>query len=515
MEQMDTFHKTVRGHLHIMRNLPCEDSSASFSKNGNYYIAVVADGHGSEQCFRSSFGAKIAVNIALTCLQEFAETILALPEMENQFYKDIFTNPRYRNMTLRQLTDTIIARWNDGILEHYKKNPLTKEEKEKEVDSKKETIAYIYGTTLLAALMLPSCLILLHQGDGRCDVFYEDGTIDQPIPWDSRCEDTITTSLCDEDAADSIRTCVLNIEEKKVIACYLGCDGVEDAYRDTYEGLGGSHILMGGVHTFYKDLTCQLAIRNKTEFETYLDTMLPKFSEHGMFSRSGSGDDVSIAGIVNKKEVQKFIDSFQVDVKQYALEEELFWKEDELRGKTRKHGILLKREKEAQELWEKAKEAQDLLEVQLEQLQKDYKELEEQTIQAKEELEEYHKDSKDLMEYFNETKEETLEDGEKLIYKLRKFGEFGVQTIKHFCDEVSIRCQIKEREYKRLCKKLQDHENEILIIEEKYRNYKKNTEMLEDNFKNASKAFADYDKKYQTIYKEKTHILDEIAALQK
>ncbi len=39
--------------------------------------------------------------------------------------------------------------------------------------------------------------------------------------------------------------------------------------------------------------------------------------------------------------------------------------------------------------------------------------------------------------------------------------------------------------------------------------------MLEDNFKNASKAFADYDKKYQTIYKEKTHILDEIAALQK
>lgn len=48
MKQAYTFHKTVRGHLHIVREIPCEDFSDSFSsEDGKFHIAVVADGHGS------------------------------------------------------------------------------------------------------------------------------------------------------------------------------------------------------------------------------------------------------------------------------------------------------------------------------------------------------------------------------------------------------------------------------------------------------------------------------------
>lgn len=372
MSQIYTFHETVQGHLHIMNEFPCEDSSASFAaEDGKYYIAAVADGHGSSSCFRSKDGSKAATEVAIECLRQFAEAYLTLetvedagtnstPETaEDRFYHDMFSDPRYQKKTIKQLTDIIVARWYDRVMENYKNNPPSVEEMGEsaaEYEGGKNT-THIYGTTLMAALWLPKCLILIHQGDGRCDVFYADGSIDQPIPWDPRCEDTTTTSLCDEDAADSFRSCVINLEKKPVMACYLGCDGVEDAYRDTYEELGGSHVLMGGVHTFYKDLTCRLAKMEPAEFEEYLKTMLPDFSENGMFSRSGSGDDVSVAGIVELDVIQQFVKEYEYDIKRYALEEDLFWKEDELRGKKRKHDILRDRVEKAQAALDEAQRA--------------------------------------------------------------------------------------------------------------------------------------------------------------
>lgn len=356
-----TFHKTVRGHLHELREIPCEDYSDSFSEeNGSYHIAIVADGHGAAECFRSEVGSKIATEVAMNCLKEFAETVLVSQQEYEAFYISITSNPRYKMTTIRHLTDTIIARWHDCIQEHYKKNPPMEEELGDYADKYKDeaNVSHIYGTTLMAALQFADCLLLLHQGDGRCDVFFADGTVEQPIPWDERCEDTAVTSMCDKDVADSIRSCLIDLKDKEVIACYLGCDGVEDAYRDTYENLGGTHARMGGVHTFYKDLTCKIATLETEEFESYAESMFSEFSAVGRFSHSGSGDDISVAGIVDKVAILQLIDRFEVDVKQYDLEEKLFWKEEELRGKLRKHEILKKRMETAdQQSYEAAKTA--------------------------------------------------------------------------------------------------------------------------------------------------------------
>lgn len=362
MKQKYTFHKSVRGHLHIMREIPCEDYSDSYADiNGRYYIAIIADGHGAAECFRSSVGSKQVTHIAMSCLRELAESVLESEESEKKFCEELCSNPRSRQSTIRRLTDTIIAKWHDYIREDYENNPPTQEEMsdylEKYKEKAEDYIPHIYGTTLMAALQLSGCLLLLHQGDGRCDVFYADGSVDQPIPWDSRCEDTAVTSMCDVDAADSIRSCVLDLTKKEVIACYLGCDGVEDAYRDTYEDLGDTHVLMGGVHTFYKDLTCQLNEMGTDAFETNIGQMLSDFSAVGRFSRSGSGDDVSVAGIVDLEAIKKVVEQFALDVKKYELEENLFWTEEELRGKLRKHDILKKRMMEAEDKvskWESA-----------------------------------------------------------------------------------------------------------------------------------------------------------------
>ena len=73
------------------------------------------------------------------------------------------------------------------------------------------------------ALMVSKYLILIQQGDGRCDVFYKDGSVDQPIPWDERCKGSTTTSMCDTDAFASIRSAVIDTEERGVVACYIRC----------------------------------------------------------------------------------------------------------------------------------------------------------------------------------------------------------------------------------------------------------------------------------------------------
>ena len=339
MSQIYAFHKSVMGHSHVTRGIPCEDASASFTaEDGRYHIALIADGHGQERSFRSSVGSRLAAEAALEALKAFAESALASEETEKRFYLDILENPRYRRMAVRQLTDSIFAGWHDRIREDYAANPPSPEEQVKYAAycSDEENLPKIYGTTLIAALRLPKCLVLLQQGDGRCDVFYADGSVDQPIPWDDRCEGNVTTSLCDEDAFDSVRHCVIDLEKKPVAACYAGSDGVEDGYRT-----------MEGTHTFYRDLTCTLAETHGPDFDAYLEEMLPEFSAWGRFSKSGSHDDVSVAGIVDLNGIAPLLDGFRRRVHRFELEEDLFWQEDALRSKTRGHGILKKRMEDA------------------------------------------------------------------------------------------------------------------------------------------------------------------------
>ncbi len=499
MNQVFTFHDTVRGHLHVMNEFPCEDSSSSFSaEDGRYQIAIIADGHGSKSCFRSAYGSKIATEVASECLQQFAEATLVSEEIEERFYKDIFSNPRYRHMTIRRLTDTILAEWHDRVLEDYKNNPPAIEEMEEctiEYQSERNP-AHIYGTTLIVALKLPKCLVLFQQGDGRCDVFYEDGSVDQPIPWDSRCEDTATTSLCDEDAAESFRSCIINLSEKPVIACYVGCDGVEDAYRDTYESLGGSHSLMGGVHTFYKYLTCQIIQMGQEKFKSWLPDFLTGFSAEGIFSRSGSGDDISVSGIVDVDRIALFKEVYAYDIKLYDLEEAIFWKEDELRGKTRKHGILKKRLEDAQLILDNAIADLNTFVDSLTRLQDYRAEFADKVKSAKEELEEYRQDA----------------EAATVQFEGRYAARFA-SAMQHFIEEISTGYSQKEATYSKMLEQLMELEGKIKQKEEEIVSCKNNILELEEKRDDAKSTFEEYDAKYKSIEIERDKLKEQIVDL--
>lgn len=340
MGKQFVFHQTVQGYGHIQRGQPCEDASVAYENDAlGFYIAVTADGHGQQKSFRSQTGSAIAAEVALVCLKEAAEAVLSEPAEAERFYSAVLESKHESQVRIRQLTDTILSRWSDAVWEDYRQNPPSEEElgEYAQYFEDETNVPKIYGTTLIAALRLPKCMILLQQGDGRCDVIYADGSVDQPIPWDDRCQGNRTTSVCDGDAADRIRHCIIDLSEKPVIACYLGSDGVEDAYRT-----------MEGTHIFYKDLSCILAESSKEAFEVFLQEMLPDFSARGRFGNYGSMDDVSVAGIADKEALISLIPQFRKDIRSFELEERIFWKEDLLRSKVRKHGILYKRMEEAE-----------------------------------------------------------------------------------------------------------------------------------------------------------------------
>ena len=526
MSQIYTFHETSIGHLHILNHLSCEDASASFSaENGKYHLAAVADGHGSKSCYRSATGAKAAVEVAMECMKQFAEAMLLSRETEDRFYKDILSE-RYRQMTIRHLTDTILKGWYDRISEDYRQNPPTAAEMDGNVPpagASEELDSHIYGTTLIAALQLAGCLILLQQGDGRCEVFFRNGIPEQPIPWDGRCQDNATTSLCDQDAKESFRNCivywdnrhkdavseeqyeaeavqsygngVIRFSRTPVMACYLGTDGVEDAYRDTYEDIGGSHSVMGGVHTFYKDLTCQIANMEPAAFESHLEKWLPDFSANGKFGSSGSGDDVSVAGIVDLDSLLDCTAQFQKDVEIYQLEEQLFWKEDQLRSKQRKHSILQKRLNEAEKSLADAEKYREELGDTIERRKKERDTCSEQITDKEREL-----------EYFNDD----FQRANQMEWKSQLFSD----DILGLMGNLSTLISRREMEYNNLKKDLSGYDDLIEREETLQSEMKDKIADLEERHREAKSSFDEYDSVYREIERERDQIKEEIRKLQ-
>ena len=360
---MFTFHQTVRGYNHLQSDTVCQDYSASFSDNEkNYHIIVVADGHGDTPYFRSDIGAELATKISVKCLKELVE--------ESKIDEErLAVDSSYRKEIIKHLTDRIVSAWHNAVIDHYKQNGITHEEiarlkKDNIKIPSEEDIPHIYGTTLLAGLMIRRTLILIQQGDGTCEVFYnkkeKDGSygptkVREPIPIDPECQGRYTTSLCDSDVARRIRTSYVDLNKIKIIACYVSSDGVEKSYRDSEEALDDTHPKMGGVHAFYKNLSCEIVERREENFTDNLSDMLSEFSKKGLFCKTSSGDDISVAGIVDIEALKTNVDNFKKDIEIYKLEEEIFWKKDKLRGKTRKHEILKRRLDEAIKKYEEAK----------------------------------------------------------------------------------------------------------------------------------------------------------------
>ncbi len=291
--QYELFSCSVRGSSHIRKDTPCEDFGIRKEIDG-IRIFAVADGHGDPNCLRSSVGSEYACRIACEALESFARNI-----SENGFESRLFDRLECPVMVDR-LIRSIVGKWVSEVDEELSRNPLTDEEyrtASRLGDEYRKNIRTerMYGTTLIAGLLTEKYLLLLQQGDGRCVVFDSEGKASQPIPWDERCVGTATTSLCDPDAAGSVRYHVINLEENPVIACIAGTDGVEDSFPTSMEK----------THAYYRNIlaeACEMGVEA-------LEQALP--ADLSELSRQGSADDVSVSGFVDIKRTRKFLKDFE------------------------------------------------------------------------------------------------------------------------------------------------------------------------------------------------------------
>jgi serine/threonine protein phosphatase PrpC len=277
-----SFAVTETGASHTRHGKGCEDFSLKHNDK-TFCVAVVSDGHGDDNCFRSAKGAEQSAKCAWDGIFKFVEIN---PD------KAVFEK------SLRDLVKHIAASWQINIEEDYTDFPFTPEELEKadEKHRKKYEAGQgrekAYGATLIASAITEHYWFGIHIGDGRFTALYADGTFDQPVPWDERCYLNVTTSICDDDAVDTARLFLsYHTEKAPPVAVFLCSDGVDDNYP-----VDGNE-----QHLFKLYRTIALTFAE----EGYYSTCVQLQDLANSFATKGKGDDTSIAGFIDMEGIKR------------------------------------------------------------------------------------------------------------------------------------------------------------------------------------------------------------------
>lgn len=283
------------GTSHISKGLQCEDFSDSYIDE-NIAVAVVSDGHGDKNCFRSAKGAELACLVAIETTKDLFNT--------GDSVREVAASP---DRLICELEKSIIYNWTLSVEKDIRENPINDEElsglNEDVVTVIKSgnRLVKIYGCTLIMTVITKEFWFGIHIGDGKCVCVYENGLYSQPIPWDDEgCVGNRSTSLCDTRTFEKFRY----VYGKDVpVAVFVGSDGVDESFDDN------------GINKCYYSLASWIRNASEDEYRARADELLEKIS------RGGSGDDVSVSCIVSRtKELKKpFTTSKQVADKMEEL----------------------------------------------------------------------------------------------------------------------------------------------------------------------------------------------------
>ncbi len=266
------------GASHIKSNTVCQDASASLNTKG-YSVAVVCDGHGGEDYFRSDRGSKMAADAFCSCVTDKSFV---------KYFNKIGSESELPDL-ISQLIKSVIFRWNTAVESDLKANPVTPDEMQGISDKARnryalgEGLPSIYGTTLIGFVCGERFCFGIQIGDGKCVVANKWGQMFQPIPWDDTCFLGVTTSLSDENAYEEFRYWYAqNIDKDFPVAVFLGTDGIDGSFAGDEK-----------LHDFYRLIIKNLAKSQNMQPLAELDEYLPTLSAQG------SNDDISVGIIFN------------------------------------------------------------------------------------------------------------------------------------------------------------------------------------------------------------------------
>jgi hypothetical protein len=133
-----------------------------------------------------------------------------------------------------------------------------------------------------------------------------------------RCFANVTTSLCSPDAVESFRYAVVDLEADPVVACMLASDGVEDSFPS-----------MELMIAYCRELLAYAAEHGVEALNAHLNETLPDFS------RTGSGDDVTLCGVIDPERAAEFNEVYERQnavVRQQGVVADLEARMDSMRG---------------------------------------------------------------------------------------------------------------------------------------------------------------------------------------
>ena len=331
-----SFSATETGYNHIKAepSKVCEDASG-FYDDDQMHICVVADGHGSDNYPRTDRGSQFAVDAAIEQIKAFVGKIYN-PNPENPEKSEKESNELIDKLLhtkinethlLQYLSRNILMKWREFVEKDVEENPFQESEMAKVSEKYKkrympEDISErraekAYGCTLIAYVVTEKFSFGMQIGDGKCVVIDQNGSISEPIPWDENCQMNVTTSICDSDASDEFR---FFVTDEKPSAVFCGSDGIDDSYANVEE----MYALYRSILKIFVEHGIEVG---KSEIKEYLPVL----------TKRGSGDDVSIALIMDIQRVTELTPVFTVQTELFNLENQL---------KEKQHTAAINEEKE-------------------------------------------------------------------------------------------------------------------------------------------------------------------------
>jgi hypothetical protein len=284
-------YETVAGASHVRSGLPNQDSVQVHLHADCSLPAVLAvsDGHGSGKCFRSHVGSRLAVEIAVEELREFAQS---LPKL---------SPPEVRQAAEARLPGIIVNRWRQEVAKYHAEHPFTAAELDRLDEAAKKSLAraeatgvpfLAYGATLLATLVTREYFLCWQLGDGEILVISQKpgepaGEVEQPLPEDGELIANETTSLCQplEVAVSKFRFRFQYLVESSPALVLLTTDGYPNSFQTP-----------AGFRQVAADF---LGLLDRDGVPAVQESLAPWLAET---SQQGSGDDVTLAILYRQAE---------------------------------------------------------------------------------------------------------------------------------------------------------------------------------------------------------------------
>jgi hypothetical protein len=370
--KISTYSVSELGHSHIEENKVCQDYSLNYSAPDNsLFIAIVSDGHGSKTYCRSDRGSQFACKIAMEAMKGLKM---------NDLIKGRAAQVPVRKQSNKSVGDLSIPKFEDVY------------PKIKDIDQSFEHLfQYIYSQWLQKVE-----LVWFPYGDGKLLACDEQGKWFEPILWDADCFLNVTTSLCQKEAYKSFRYSFSGKGDFPV-AVMLGTDGIDDSWGDK-------------LPAYYTSILEDISNEGVEKAQRSLKKSLPDLS------RNGSGDDVSVAWIVDENAIASVLPKLKMaDVKQ---ENEI------LSVRNKQLDELLKRKNEEQNIdknkyksdiislnkeIETAKEKINLCQTKIQQLEQKNKELESDNKKFKAEIDKHLSYKKKLVELCRKSPQDNVD----------------------------------------------------------------------------------------------------------